>query len=151
MPHPGGRPSKLTEETKDKLLKSLRTGNYYETACNYAGIGYRTFRAWMLKGETAKSGEYWQFQQVILEAVSQGEVQSVLRIKRAEEEDWKAAAWMLSHRHPERWADTHKVQVEVERELAKCLDLLNEHLPAEVFNKVIDILADAEFREGAAG
>lgn len=72
MPHPGGRPSKLTEETKDKLLKSLRTGNYYETACNYAGIGYRTFRTWMLKGEAAKSGEYWQFQQVILEAVSQG-------------------------------------------------------------------------------
>jgi transposase len=55
------RPSKLTPEVTKRLTEAIRAGNYYEAACGYAGIGYSTFRAWMVRGEKAKSGKYREF------------------------------------------------------------------------------------------
>lgn len=46
-----GRPGKLTPEVQEKILEAIRDGNYYEAACAYAGITYRTFRYWMERGE----------------------------------------------------------------------------------------------------
>ena len=52
-----GRPLKLTDSVKIKLLTALSKGASYEPACHYAGIAYSTFRNWMLKGDTSDEHE----------------------------------------------------------------------------------------------
>lgn len=47
----GGRPSKLTPRVQAKLVDAISQGNYYEVACKYAGISYKSFRDWMARGE----------------------------------------------------------------------------------------------------
>ena len=56
MPHPGGRPSKLSPEVQERICNAIRAGNYYRAACRYGGIDYSNFRDWMLKGQRARSG-----------------------------------------------------------------------------------------------
>jgi hypothetical protein len=71
------RPSKLTPEVTKRLTEAIRAGNYYEAACGYAGIGYSTFRAWMVRGEKAKSGKYREFVEAITRAEYEAEVRMV--------------------------------------------------------------------------
>ena len=54
----GGRPTKLTPEVQERLTSAIRAGNFYEAACGYAGIDYRTFRRWMERGERESRGPY---------------------------------------------------------------------------------------------
>lgn len=55
------RPTKLTPEIQKKIVAAISSGNYYEAACQYAGVDYATFRRWLIKGEEAKSGKYCEF------------------------------------------------------------------------------------------
>ena len=71
-----GRPSKLTPEVQERICQAIRAGNYYEAACAYAGIHYSTFRKWMQKGETAKSGKFREF----FEAVTRVEYEAKVRM-----------------------------------------------------------------------
>jgi hypothetical protein len=41
------RPSKLTKETIDVLVKCIKTGMYYEQSCDLADLSYDTFKRWM--------------------------------------------------------------------------------------------------------
>lgn len=147
---PIGRPSKLTLEVRTKLLQALVAGNQYRPACAFAGIHYHTFLNWMKQGEAATKGEFVDFLDSVQRAVAQGEIASVAKIKRAEDEDWRAAAWMLERRHPERWANTQKVQVEVRKELSQALDKLEESLPPELYDRVLAVLADDDGSETKA-
>ena len=72
-----GRPSKLTPEVQERICQAIRAGNYYEAACAYAGIGYSTFRVWMIKGEKAKSGKYREFLEAVTRAEHEAEVRMV--------------------------------------------------------------------------
>ncbi|MBA2749646.1 MAG: hypothetical protein H0U45_13150 [Tatlockia sp.] len=49
---------------------------------------------------------------------------------------------MLTHRHPDRWADTQRVKVEVEKEINQTLDKLERSLPPEIFVQVLTAIAD---------
>ena len=71
------RPSKLTPEITKRLTEAIRAGNYYEAACGYAGIHYSTFRKWMQKGETAKSGKFREFFEAVTRAEYEAEVRMV--------------------------------------------------------------------------
>lgn len=112
MRNKGGRPSKLTEEVKNRLLDALRMGNYYDAACAYAGIHYYTFRLWMAKGEKAKSGEFFEFFEAVKEAENEAEARTVLLWQKAIPKDWRAAQGFLERRYPERWGkrETHVVE-----------------------------------------
>ena len=107
----GGRPSKLTPSVKKRLIDAISAGNYYEPACAYAGIHYATFRAWMVKGEEQKTGQYYEFYEEVNAAVAQAEVRIVAIWQQQIPEDWHAARDFLARRHPERWAnkDVHRM------------------------------------------
>lgn len=107
----GGRPSKLTPEVKKRLLDSLRLGNYYEAACAYAGIDYRTFRNWMKRGEEASSGQYFQFFHAVKRAEMEAESRMVAQWQSHMRHDWRAAKDFLARRFPERWANREKTEV----------------------------------------
>lgn len=109
----GGRPSKLTDEVKKKLIDAIKLGNYYEAACAYAGIDYTTFRKWMQQGEKATKGRYFELFEAIKRAEAEAEARMVAMWQKAMPEDWRAIATFLERRHPERWGRRDKVQQEI--------------------------------------
>jgi hypothetical protein len=106
-----GRPSKLTESRMEKLIEALRAGAYRIDACRAAGIHYNTLLAWEKKGESEKSGEYVEFLDVLRRAEAEAAIANVEVITTAAQKgDWRAAAWFLEHKYPERWARREKRQ-----------------------------------------
>ncbi|MFZ0245115.1 hypothetical protein [Candidatus Binatus sp.] len=128
----GGRPTKFTPEIQQRLIRAIRAFAPYEVAAEYAGISYRIFRYWMVKGMAARSGPYFEFWQAIDTADAQAQLESVALIYAASRPqvikrvtttkvdstgaeivettekfsrgDWRARAWLLEFNHPERWS-----------------------------------------------
>jgi transposase-like protein len=115
----GGRPSKFTPETRQKLIQAIRIGNHYDTACKYAGITYQSFRNWMIKGEQAQHADpsaltdgdldYLAFYEAVQEAEANAEMVAVMRWREQMPSDWKAARDFLARRHPQRWGQRIEV------------------------------------------
>ena len=112
-----GRPSKLTEEVKDKLVKAISQGNYYEAACSYAGITYATFRNWMNEGEEATDGEYFDFFDTIKKAESAAELRMVQEWQKHVPNNWQAIATFMERRYPDRWGRRERRDVNVSGEM----------------------------------
>ncbi len=123
-----GRPSKLTPEIQEAIVRLVAAGNYPETAAKAAGITGRTFYYWMARGRKARGGEFLQFFRAIKKATAEAEIRELSIIKQAVEGgqvvkrtsrtlkdgtvivterftvgDWRAAAWRLERRFPMRW------------------------------------------------
>jgi hypothetical protein len=112
MSHPGGRPTALTPEVTARLVAAIAGGSFLAPACRYAGVGYSTFRAWMVRGERQLSGKYRELREAVLSAEARVELKAVARWQEAIGQDWRAAMLFLERRYPKRWArrDTTKHQ-----------------------------------------
>lgn len=63
---PPGRPSKLTPETVDRLLKAIKAGATVRNAAIYAGIGESTFHEWMAQArDESPRPEFLEFAEQI--------------------------------------------------------------------------------------
>ena len=96
-----------------KLCKYIRQGNYPTTACRMVGITYQTFINWIKAGESEETPDYVMFLNKIREAEGKAEAGRLKTIRQAEVTDWRAAAWQLERRHPERWAKREHNTIEV--------------------------------------
>jgi len=109
------RRTKLTDRTKEDIVKALRAGNSRRDSALYAGVSETTFYSWMARG---REGEplYAEF----LEAVEKAEAQSVVRnvaiIQRAAEETWQAAAWWLERKRPDDWGRRQRMDIGADKE-----------------------------------
>lgn len=113
--HQVGRPSKLNEVVKKRLIGALERGAYKEDACHYAGISVATFYRWMDKGEAQEKGEYKQFREAVELAEANSTMISLDTIVKAEQEgDWRAAAWKLERRQPDRWGRVERQTIKAE-------------------------------------
>jgi transposase len=110
-----GRPSKLTEKTKKRLLAALQNGANQDEAARYAGIGESTFYRWMEKGATKKRGQYREFWEAVKRTESEAAMISLDTIRNAEKRgDWRAAAWKLERRFPDKWGKVDRQDVTTE-------------------------------------
>ena len=98
-----GRPTKLTPQVQAKIVSALQAGNYFDTACGYAGITKQTGYNWMAKGADANSGKFFDFFNAVEKASADAEVGTVAVIKKVMPETWQAAAWWLERRFPAKW------------------------------------------------
>jgi hypothetical protein len=119
-----GRPPTYRDAAvTEKIVRLVQGGNYVETAAAAAGVSVSTVRAWLKKaGEleralrddptmTLTSDEELlvDFSAAVEKAQGEAEARDVLTIGRAAEGtkekpgDWRASAWRLQHRSPERW------------------------------------------------
>ena len=99
-----GRPSKLNEDTKGRLLQAIRLGCTYDKACSFAGISYQTLRNWIKRGEQATKGQYFDFVDELKKAEASAVVGWLAHIEKAAKEGtWQAAAWKLERRYPREW------------------------------------------------
>lgn len=117
-----GQPPKLTPEVQERIVGAIRGGAYNETAALFAGISESTFYKWLQKGNEAReqeiepeNSEYLQFLQAIEKAQADTEIENLLVVRGAaqgkptkegvpgEAQDWKAAAWLLERKFPDRY------------------------------------------------
>lgn len=119
-----GRRTICTPELTEQICQILRAGNYICAACDYVGITEASFHGWAKRGRDelarlenpkAKPNEseriFVEFFEATTRARAQAEIQSVARIRKAAEEDWRADAWYLERSHQQRWGRT-KLDVE---------------------------------------
>lgn len=117
-----GRPIKLNDEVREKIVQIVRAGNYIETAAAYAGVSKDSLYGWMRRGEREKvrlaNGEkpsgkeqiFVAFVDAISIALAESEARDVAIIGRAAESAWQASAWRLERKFPDRWGRKDRIE-----------------------------------------
>lgn len=105
------RPTKLTPEVEERIVRAIRAGNYPEVAAAHAGIHPATYYRWMERGELAGSAPeddaFRRFRSEVERSLADAEAAEVgLIVQAARGGSWQAAAWLLEHRFAERWGRT---------------------------------------------
>jgi transposase len=100
-----GRPSKLTLELQAEMIVLFKAGNFVETTCGTVGIDKSTFYDWIKKGKNSNhpKNKYRKFQEAVEQAMAWSEARDVAIITKLSNYDWKASAWRLGRKHPDKW------------------------------------------------
>ena len=95
--------------TKEKVLENLREGIPRFAAATQSGISKATFYRWMNEDE--------EFREDVEAAVDFAEAVMVSQIKTMghSRDDWRAIAWLLERRFPDRWGLKREVEVAVSK------------------------------------
>lgn len=109
-------PLLLTDETHDRIVGTLRLGNYVEHAASYAGISRGTLYNWLKKGDEAREKRdngseldeieerYARFSEDVDNARATAIVRNVSIIQQAAQTNWQAAGWWLERTAPQHFA-----------------------------------------------
>lgn len=134
-------PAKFTPEVATTILNQVRLGNFRSTAARAAGINQKTLREWLHKADKCRDGHPLKdFAQALRKFEAQAEARDIALIGSAGKEDWRAVAWRRERMQPRKYG--LRVRVEVERELQAMLTRLHRELPAELYERVLQALAD---------
>lgn len=139
-----GRPSDLTPDLSAIICQLVQLGSTHEVAARAAGVNVATFYRWKQWGRERPDSIYAQFCEALDQAEAEGEVRHLDHIAGS---GVTGSMWILQRRHPERWADTQRLRVEMDRRADEMLDALKEGLSDDEFGKVLAVLAGG----GAAG
>ncbi len=98
----------LTPELERRICDYVRAGNYLSTAAEACGITANEVIVWRSMGkkdiqEGRTETRYASLFRAVALAEAQAEAAGVMRIRAAAQEDWRAEAWYLERRYPERW------------------------------------------------
>ena len=115
------RPSKLTPEVQETIVKAIGLGASYADAAHAAGVSYETFNEWMKAGATAKTGRFLQFSEAVRKEEADAALRHLAVINNAAAKgDWKASLEWLRRRRRQDWGDSvdvtsggDKVQINV--------------------------------------
>jgi len=124
----GGRPTKLTPEVKDKIIRYIRGGNYIETAVQASGITKKSFYNWLDRGNKelerlAKSPKarvrqseqiFVDFVKEVDKAQAEAEAKDVMLLAEFAKEDSNVIRWRLERKYPQRWGNRQQVDAKVE-------------------------------------
>lgn len=104
-----GRPSKKIPKYIDPLLANLREGMSLEAAASLAGLHRRTVEKWRKDDEA--------FNEEFQAAIDFAEAVMIADIKRLgnEKADWRAIAWILERRFPERWSLKKEIDMNIDK------------------------------------
>jgi hypothetical protein len=84
----------------------LRKGCTIEAACQAANIGRSTYYTWL--------DEIPQFKEFV--NATESDVEANLLDQIANYGDWRAAAWILERRYPQRWGQKRELDVNVTKQ-----------------------------------
>jgi hypothetical protein len=110
----GGTPLSINDEKMKIILDAILAGASHSVAAQVAGVPVRRFKDWIERGESGDMNvpaELVEFARRVRMAESRGELGLIARIRRASEENWSAAAWLLERRHAKRWGKQTTVNV----------------------------------------
>lgn len=107
-----GRKPKLTSELIERLGNALKEGNYIETACDYVNISRSTFYGWLKEAEEPDANPLLlELTDTVRLSRAEAEMRNVLRIQKAANESWQAAAWWLERSQPKKWSKQTNVEL----------------------------------------
>ena len=110
-----GRPAALTDEVIKRICDELRQGGTKAAAAAASGYSLSAFMQWQAAGrkeiESIADGnpanrskvQMVKFVEAMADAELVGEAELIRVIRRASEDHWQAAAWILERRHPEKY------------------------------------------------
>jgi hypothetical protein len=112
-PHPIGRPPKLTAEMIEEICDHLITGSSIARAGVLAGISESTIYRWLALGKSEGAEPiYVELVARVGEAIesSEFELLQLMRIAGSKPDHWRATAWMLERRFPEKYGKNVSAQ-----------------------------------------
>ena len=99
-----GRPSKLTPKLRKQIVRLIIAGYFTDRTCDIVGINKSTNYDWMKRGkESKRRNKYKIFYNEVTQAHAISEAIALSIISKAAEIDWRASAWWLERRYPEKW------------------------------------------------
>lgn len=117
-----------------KVEKLLATVQYISTVCKLLSLPRRTFYVWkrtgmLLRNEmlpddilTPRARLLIDFYNAVERGLAQGELADLKIIEEATTKNWRAAAWRLAHRAPQRWSEKRKPRVPDQRQAEQLAD-----------------------------
>ena len=104
-----GRKSKKTEKVVNAVLANLRDGLSIEASATQAGICRQTLYIWMKDDP--------KFAEMIDEAkdFSEAVILAQMRAKAEARQDWRADAWLLERRFPERYGLKREQEITINK------------------------------------
>lgn len=135
-----GRPSKLTEETKNKLTQALIASCSIADACAYAEISDATYYNWQERARehkaAGKKSEYTEFFDDVARAQAKAKPRLIMLLSKAAERDPRTTLAILERRYPNEWGARQYVET---RDRTGEPELKDE----DVLPLVLDVLDDA--------
>jgi transposase len=96
------RPTKLTPELQQRIGDNVALGLTYSLAVESIGITYKTFNLWLKRGQTEKSGKYFQFYKYITKRNADAAKVLLERLNDAATAgNCQVSMWILERRFPE--------------------------------------------------
>lgn len=89
----------------DVVLNYVRSGLFIQQACLAAGVSMRTFQEWRQKDPRLSAS--------LKKAEAEFERTHIQNITTHAAKDWKASAWMLERKYPQRYAKREAPEVKV--------------------------------------
>ena len=99
--------NKLNDELRGQIARAIAAGCTLESAAFIAGITSRTLHAWLERGRAGRrtNTPHSQLLRDVEEARGRHEAVLLASLNRAAGNgSWRAAAFVLERRYPERWA-----------------------------------------------
>lgn len=113
-----GRPHRLTSDMQQRITDLIEQGMRPQDAAIASGISRSTFHSWMARGRQARDAAerdelsaaeepFLDFLDAVERALTVPEMRAVAVIQdSAAKGSWRAAAWLLERRWPERWGSS---------------------------------------------
>jgi transposase-like protein len=105
-PHPFGRPPKLDNEKIEKFCDLIIQGRSFAKAAIMIGVSPSTLQRWLKRGRNEQDGSmYRKLVDMVDEATELSEFELRHRVSLAgqDSKNWRALAWMLERRFPEKY------------------------------------------------
>jgi len=156
---PKGRPTKLTEDVRTKILDGVKAGLPLERAALLGGVSGRAFFQWVERGKGRSDRPahpvYVQFAQDVAHARVEAEQAALAAVKSGVMvsgfPDWKAADRWLERSMPHLYSDAATIRDKVSAELADVLARVREELDPETFRRVAEVLRRVRGPVGGSG
>lgn len=134
-----GRPTKLDADVARKIVEFIRAGSHAEPAAAACGIHRVTLYRWMKRGERQSRGIYRDFYDAVMRAEAESELRHLMLISKAAPTDWRASAWLLERRWPNRYG--LQITLGLKKGFSEMLEALKGRVPEEMFVQVLSALS----------
>lgn len=98
------RPTKLTAEVAEAIVKAVRAGCPRALAARTARVSEPTFYRWLAKGRQKDKGPERELLEEIEQAEAKAHMHAVACWLSAMKRDWRACESYLARRDPEQWS-----------------------------------------------
>ena len=101
----------LTDKVANQLIDLVRRGNFLQVACRACGVLPSQLHRWLERGHNGEE-HYRDFARRLSAAQAEAEIALVDSLNEAAARDWKAAAWKLERKYPDRYGPRLEARIE---------------------------------------